>query len=101
ALLFTIGKSLIGLYIGSSNVAESYGTAGSLIVILLWIYYSTLTFLFGAEFTRAYAERFGSHAAQPEPETGRAKPAAASPSRPEPEPRPALAASPEVLELEA
>jgi membrane protein len=53
ALLFTIGKSLIGLYIGSSKVAESYGTAGSLIVILLWIYYSTLTFLFGAEFTRA------------------------------------------------
>src|SRR5207244_2283308 len=63
-MLVSLGKSLIGLYIGSSNVAESYGTAGSLIIILLWIYYSTLTFLFGAEFTRAYAQQFGSHAAQ-------------------------------------
>jgi len=103
ALLFTIGKSLIGLYIGSSNVAESYGTAGSLIIILMWIYYSTLTFLFGAEFTRAYAQRFGSHAAQPDREAAPARPAAASQPRPasEPEPRPALAASPDLLELEA
>jgi membrane protein len=72
ALLFTIGKSLIGLYIGSSKVAERYGTAGSLIVILVWIYYSTLTFLAGAEFTRAYAQRFGSHASEPEAESARA-----------------------------
>src|SRR5438105_5626767 len=71
AWLFTIGKSLIGLYIGQANVAESYGAAGSLIVILVWIYYSTLTFLFGAEFTRAYAERHGSHAARPEREAAR------------------------------
>jgi membrane protein len=98
ALLFTIGKSLIGLYIGSSKVAESYGTAGSLIVILVWIYYSTLTFLLGAEFTRAYAQRFGSHAAQPEAETA-GRPASSAPQL-APEPRPALAASPEVLELE-
>jgi len=98
ALLFTIGKSLIGLYIGSSRVAESYGTAGSLIVILVWIYYSTLTFLLGAEFTRAYAQRFGSHAAQPETEA--ARPAVSSPPRPAPEPRPALAASPDLLQLE-
>src|SRR5262245_38926811 len=48
AVLFTIGKSLIGIYIGSTKVAESYGTAGSLIVILVWIYYSTVTFLVGA-----------------------------------------------------
>jgi membrane protein len=103
ALLFTIGKSLIGLYIGSSNVAESYGTAGSLIIILLWIYYSTLTFLFGAEFTRAYAQQFGSHAAQPEAETAKHEgEAARTPARlPEPEPRPAAAISPELLELEA
>jgi hypothetical protein len=99
ALLFTIGKSLIGLYIGSSKVAESYGTAGSLIVILVWIYYSTLTFLLGAEFTRAYAQRFGSHAAQPETEAVR--PAVSSPPQPAPEPRPALAASPDVLQIEA
>jgi hypothetical protein len=103
ALLFTIGKSLIGLYIGSSKVAESYGTAGSLIVILLWIYYSTLTFLFGAEFTRAYAQRFGSHAAQPEPARREAETAHAPVRRPEPAPetRPAAAMSPDLLELEA
>jgi membrane protein len=95
ALLFTIGKSLIGIYIGSTNIAESYGTAGSLIVILVWIYYSTVTFLLGAEFTRAYAERFGSHAARPETE---AAPAAASRPQPAPEPQPALAnASPATL----
>jgi membrane protein len=105
ALLFTIGKSLIGLYIGSSNVAESYGTAGSLIIILLWIYYSTVTFLAGAEFTRAYAQRFGSHAAQPEAETvPRESEGARAPAHlpgPAPEPRPAAAMSPDLLELEA
>jgi len=85
ALLFTIGKSLIGLYIGSSKVAESYGTAGSLIVILLWIYYSTVTFLLGAEFTRAYAQRFGSRATQAKAESARL---AAPPSGPEPLPEP-------------
>jgi membrane protein len=92
AVLFTIGKSLIGIYIGRMNVAESYGTAGSLIVILLWIYYSTVTFLLGAEFTRAYAECFGSHAEHAAVETERA-----APRRPEPAPRPALAASPDAL----
>jgi membrane protein len=61
ALLFTIGKSLIGLYIGSSQVASSYGAAGALIVILLWVYYSAQIFLFGAEFTRTYAEQHGTH----------------------------------------
>ena len=96
-LLFTIGKSLIGLYIGQAKVAESYGMAGSLIVILVWIYYSTLTFLLGAEFTRAYAERHGSHAA-----SGAGAVAATTPSpRPLPEPRPALAISPELLEHRA
>jgi len=94
AVLFTIGKSLIGIYIGSTKVAESYGTAGSLIVILVWIYYSTVTFLVGAEFTRAYAERFGSHAARPAAGTERVMPARPHPA---PESRPALAASPDVL----
>jgi membrane protein len=105
ALLFTIGKSLIGLYIGTSKVAESYGTAGSLIVILVWIYYSTLTFLLGAEFTRAYAQRFGSHAAQPEAEPARREGEAAREPARLPEPasasRPAAAMSPDLLELEA
>ena len=61
ALLFTIGKSLISLYIGSSTIASSYGAAGSLIVILLWIFYSAQIFLVGAEFTKAYAHHYGSH----------------------------------------
>jgi membrane protein len=54
AVLFTIGKSLIGWYIGSSAVASSYGAAGGLIVLLLWVYYSAQIFLLGAEFTKVY-----------------------------------------------
>jgi membrane protein len=60
SLLFTIGKSLIGWYIGSGAVASSYGAAGGLIVLLLWVYYSAQTFLLGAEFTKVYANRHGS-----------------------------------------
>jgi membrane protein len=58
AVLFTIGKTLIGWYIGSSAIASSYGAAGGLIVLLLWIYYSAQTFLFGAEITKSYANLF-------------------------------------------
>jgi membrane protein len=65
ALLFTVGKSLIGLYIGSSNVASSYGAAGALVVILLWVYYTAQILLFGAEITRAYAEHHGPRAPDP------------------------------------
>jgi membrane protein len=61
ALLFTIGKFLIGLYLGHSAVASSYGAAGALVVILLWVYYSAQILLLGAEFTQVYAKRFGSH----------------------------------------
>jgi membrane protein len=57
AILFNIGKSLIGWYIGSSAVASSYGAAGALIVLLLWVYYSIQIFLLGAEFTKIYANR--------------------------------------------
>jgi len=57
AALFTLGKSLIGWYIGTSAVASSYGAAGGLLVILLWVYYSSEIFLLGAEFTRAYSTR--------------------------------------------
>jgi membrane protein len=60
ALLFTIGKFLIGLYLGSSTVASSYGAAGGLIIALLWVYYSAQIFLFGAEFTKVYAHHHGS-----------------------------------------
>lgn len=60
AALFTFGKSLIGWYIGTSAIASSYGAAGGLLVILLWVYYSSEIFLLGAEFTRAYSVRHGS-----------------------------------------
>src|SRR6202162_4579902 len=63
ALLFTIGKSLISLYIGSTAIASSYGAAGSLIVVLLWIFYSAQIFLLGAEFTKVYASHHGSQQA--------------------------------------
>jgi membrane protein len=61
-VLFTLGKFVIGLYLGTSGIASSYGAAASIITILLWIYYSSLILLFGAEFTKAYAESRGSHA---------------------------------------
>jgi membrane protein len=59
AILFMIGKSLIGLYIGRSSVGSAFGAAGSLAVLLVWIYYSAQIVLLGAEFTRVYANRFG------------------------------------------
>jgi len=59
AVLFMIGKFAITFYIGSSNVSSAYGTAGSLVIILLWIYYSSLILYFGAEFTKAYATTYG------------------------------------------
>jgi membrane protein len=60
SLLFTIGKSVIGLYLGKSEVGLAYGAAGSLIVVLLWVYYASQIFLFGAEFTAVYAAFRGS-----------------------------------------
>jgi len=65
SFLFNIGKSLIGWYLGSSAVASSYGAAGGLIVLLLWIYYSVQIFLFGAEFTKIYANTHGSKRRRP------------------------------------
>jgi membrane protein len=61
ALLFTIGKLLLGLYLGNSTIASSYGAAGSFVVLLVWIYYSAQILLLGAEFTNVYARRRGSH----------------------------------------
>jgi len=60
ALLFTLGKTFIGLYIGKSSVASSYGAAGSFAVLLVWIYYSSMIVFFGAEFTQVYAREHGS-----------------------------------------
>ena len=60
ALLFTVGKILIGLYIGKSGIASGFGAAGSLVIVLVWVYYSAQVFLMGAEFTWVYAGTFGS-----------------------------------------
>ena len=61
SLLFGLGKTLIGLYLGTAGIASTYGAAGSLVVVLVWVYYSAQIFFLGAEFTRAYAQLYGSH----------------------------------------
>jgi len=60
AFLFTVGKLLIGLYLGNASFGSTYGAAGSLVVILAWVFYSALILFFGAEFTQVYARRYGS-----------------------------------------
>lgn len=65
ALLFVVGKTLIGLYLGRTGIASAYGAAGSLVVVLMWVYYSSLIFFFGAEFTRVHSRQFRPHR-QPE-----------------------------------
>jgi len=74
ALLFTIGKFLIGLYLGRSSVTSGFGAAGSLVVLLVWVYYSAQIFLLGAEFTSMYAHRSGSRVADPNPQAVAAVP---------------------------
>ncbi|MDZ7645972.1 MAG: YihY/virulence factor BrkB family protein [Cytophagales bacterium] len=59
ALLFTLGKNLIGLYLGNSGFPTVYGAAGAFVIILIWVYYSTIIFLFGAQITFQYATEFG------------------------------------------
>ncbi len=66
AVLFTIGQQAIGMYVGQSSIASSYGAAGSVMILLLWVYYSCQVLLLGAEFTRVYAER---HGVEPPPES--------------------------------
>jgi membrane protein len=96
SLLFSIGKFLIGLYLGRSSVTSGYGAAGSLVVLLLWVYYSAQIFLIGAEFTGVYAHSHGSM-------KGRQRPSAAASLEPdaasaaaarEPAAAPAAAAAP-------
>jgi membrane protein len=70
ATMFTLGKFLIGLYIGNSGAASSFGAAGSLIALLLWVYYSAQIFFLGAEFARQYALQLGSLRHKPAQETG-------------------------------
>jgi hypothetical protein len=78
-VLFTIGQQVIGLYLGQSRAASSYGATGSVMVLLLWVYYSCQILLLGAEFTRAYARRQG---ARPAPESFAERDPARAPSRP-------------------
>jgi membrane protein len=66
AFLFVLGKFLLGFYLGHSNPGEAFGAAGSLALLLVWIYYSSMIVLFGAEFTQAWAERRGG-GIEPEP----------------------------------
>ena len=72
AALFVLGKYLIGFYLGQSNPGQAYGAAGSLAVLLLWVYYSSLILLFGAEFTETWAVRRG-EGVKPEPGAVRVK----------------------------
>ena len=74
SLLFAIGKLLIGLYLGKSSVASGFGAAGSLVIVLVWVYYSAQIFLLGAEFTKTYAYRHGSRMTQARPAGKQAAP---------------------------
>jgi membrane protein len=68
AALFTVGKWLIGIYIGKSAIANGYGAAGSILALLIWVYYSAQIFLMGAEFTWAYSHIFGSRKGKDTPQ---------------------------------
>jgi membrane protein len=83
ALLFTIGKSLIGLYIGRSGITSGFGAAGSLVMAMVWVYYSAQIFLLGAEFTWAYALTFGSRKEQKLPGAAPAVPSKAADKKPD------------------
>jgi membrane protein len=84
SLLFTIGKSLIGIYIGRSGVTSSFGAASSLVMAMIWVYYSAQIFLLGAEFTWAYALTFGSRKEQKLPGAAPAVPSKTADKKPDP-----------------
>jgi membrane protein len=91
AILFSLGKFLIGLYLGNSAVASSFGAAGSLVLLLIWIYYSAQILLFGAEFTQVYANNYGSKIVSEGEEESRQVGAIAKPGRaPAKEPNPQI-----------
>lgn len=71
ALLFTVGKFAVGTYVGKSDIASGFGAAGSLVIVLMWTYYSAQIFLLGAEFTWVYAHEFGSRRGQDRPGTAK------------------------------
>jgi membrane protein len=72
AVFFTVGKTAIGYYLGHASVGSAYGAAGSMVVLLVWVYYSALIVFFGAEFTQAWATRQGTVAPQPHAVSGAA-----------------------------
>jgi membrane protein len=80
AILFTVGKTLIGLYLGNSSLASGYGAAGSLVVLLAWVYYSAQIFLLGAEYTWVYAHSHGSRKQEGETKSPTARPGRPSPA---------------------
>ncbi len=86
AVLFTVGKYLIGLYLGKSGVASPYGAAGSVVIILLWVYYSSQILLLGAEFTHVYVVRQGRYV-EPAENAVRAGPATEREAAPASPPR--------------
>jgi membrane protein len=71
AALFTSGKALVGLYLGHASIGSAYAAAGSLVVFLTWVYYSSQIFLLGAEFTHVYAFRLGTYSKPMRPEGNR------------------------------
>lgn len=92
AVLFTIGKFAIGMYLGKAGVTSGFGAAGSVVVLLVWVFYSSQILLLGAEFTWLYAHNHGSHAGEPLPQAAspvkKSEPVVASPiAKPAPAPR--------------
>jgi membrane protein len=87
SVLFTIGKFFIGFYLGTSGVTSVYGAAGSLITILLWVYYSALIFFWGAEFTQVYVNHYGSGIVAPPNVIATASASDTSPGQASPHPR--------------
>jgi membrane protein len=88
AVLFAIGKSAIGLYLGKAGIGSAYGAAGSFVVMLVWVYYSAQVLLFGAELTQVWANRRG-RAAEPAPDAVRSEQKLRRPERPADEQVPA------------
>lgn len=89
SLLFVIGKFALGLYLGRSAVGSTYGAAGSLVVLLLWVYYSAQILFFGAEFTQVYARKHGSRSASCAPTAAKEEEAHAPKAAPRPAATPA------------
>jgi membrane protein len=88
AVLFVLGKFLLGLYLGKSDTVSAYGAAGSLVLVMVWVYYSSQIFLLGAEFTWVYANTYGSRRDVARRQV--AAPAPGSPPTPRPEENPAV-----------